>query len=106
MKQAPQCQLDGCSLAVHVDEHTGRVHDYCSRRHADLGLARGGPSAQAPCRRAEPVSTKGTAECRLEGCKELVYRDPETKVVSGLRRCCVEFVLRRKPGRMRAGALG
>lgn len=88
--QAPRCQLSGCSLTVHVDGRTGRVHNFCGRRHADLAAAGGGsPSPSggggggAAVAVAVTVPTKGKAECRLEGCRELVYRDPVTTVVSG-----------------------
>lgn len=89
--QAPRCQLSGCSLTVYVDENTGRVHNYCGRRHADLAAAAGGdspsPGGDARADADEvvvvPAPIKGKAECRLEGCHELVYRDPVTTVVSG-----------------------
>lgn len=79
------------------------MHNYCGRRHADLAAAGG----MSPSRNGDtdadvavvvPAPTKGKAACRLEGCRELVYRDPVTAVVRGperlLLRCGRVFVFR------------
>lgn len=60
------CQLDGCDRNVPDNHKTGRVHDFCSRRHADRAILIG----------AWPRDdSKGRVECKLSGCRELVYRD-------------------------------
>ncbi|CAN0059865.1 unnamed protein product [Pylaiella littoralis] len=76
--RAPQCQKDGCPLTVYVDESTGRVHNFCGRRHADEAVAIGGLSSPTS-RRGDALVTKGTAMCKVQGCHELVFRDPWTK---------------------------
>ncbi|CAM9618590.1 unnamed protein product [Ectocarpus sp. 4 AP-2014] len=37
------CQLRGCSEPVYLDSDTGRVYDFCCRRHANKAIGRGLP---------------------------------------------------------------
>ncbi|CAM9709379.1 unnamed protein product, partial [Laminaria digitata] len=67
------CALQGCPIEVDTDEVTGRVHDYCSRTHANMAGARGNLSDN---------NCKGAAVCKVEDCIALVYRDPVTGVES------------------------
>lgn len=90
-KQAPQCQKDDCPLTVYVDESTGRVHNFCGRRHADEAVAIGSLSSPTS-RRGDALVTKGTAMCKVQGCHELVFRDPWTKKVSQSELWTVAFV--------------
>lgn len=69
------CQLRGCSEPVCFDSDTGRVYDFCCRRHANKAMDRG---------EWVPSPHKGTSVCKLPGCKELVYRDSTTKTVQTL----------------------
>lgn len=66
------CALQGCLIEVDVDGATRRVHDFCSRTHANMAGARGG-SSRDDC--------LGGAVCKIEDCIALVYRDPATGVV-------------------------
>lgn len=84
LPQGSRCKLAGCSRTVYVDERTGRVHDFCGRSHANEAMANGegsSPSRGTGGGKGAPAQEQGSAECSLEGCKELVYRDPVTKVV-------------------------
>lgn len=68
-----RCQLNGCNAEVYFDEDTNRVHDFCSRRHASMAMARG----EWP-----HPGTQGSAVCQLPGCYQAVYRNPSTGEVS------------------------
>ncbi|CAM9267091.1 unnamed protein product, partial [Hapterophycus canaliculatus] len=61
------CQLHGCSEQVFFDEETGRVHDFCCRRHALMARDRG----EWP-----RPGTQGSSGCQLPGCNQWVYKDP------------------------------
>ncbi|CAN0183221.1 unnamed protein product [Ectocarpus sp. 12 AP-2014] len=80
-----RCKLAGCSRTVYIDERTGRVHEFCGISHANEAMANGersSPSRGTAAGKGATANEKGTAECSLEGCKELVYRDPVTKMDS------------------------
>lgn len=67
------CKLEGCSQQVFFDSATSRVHDFCSKRHADQARAEGtwNPSP----------GIVGAKKCKLPGCPRGVYIDPVHNVV-------------------------
>lgn len=73
--------MQGCPIEVDVDEGTGRVHDYCSRTHANMAGARGNQSRDDSRANQSRDDCLGSAVCKIEECIALVYRDPVTGVV-------------------------
>jgi hypothetical protein len=61
------CKLHGCNRQVFFEAETGRVHDFCGKKHADLARQRG-----------QWEMSNGTAVCALDGCNQLVFQDPST----------------------------
>jgi hypothetical protein len=60
-----ECNLDGCSETVYFEEETGRVHDFCSRYHADMAIE----SDQWPSsNRKRQRDGQGDDQCSLPGC--------------------------------------
>ncbi|CAM9262096.1 unnamed protein product [Scytosiphon promiscuus] len=68
------CHLGGCSNQVFICVTTNRIHDFCSKGHAEEAISKG--------QWIGGRSGGGASKCRLPGCHENVYRDPLTSLVS------------------------
>ncbi|CAM9181773.1 unnamed protein product [Discosporangium mesarthrocarpum] len=58
--------LQGCERAVHLDETSGRVHDFCCRNHAMLNIGAG---------KSSPTNSRGKRGCAMRGCSNSFFYD-------------------------------
>ena len=71
-----RCNLRGCQLPVAFDASTGRVHDFCTKDHAERAIQRG--EWQRPASRQPIPATKRlppNEQCQLAGCCRPRFRD-------------------------------
>lgn len=69
--------MGGCSLPVYFDSAKKRVHDFCSRSHADKAIADG----QWTRSTSSGNTNAGGSTCKLPGCHLGVFIDPVTSLV-------------------------
>ncbi|CAE8641545.1 unnamed protein product [Polarella glacialis] len=69
-----RCNLEGCNQTVYFDEAAGRVHDFCSKGHADEAIEDGDWQPSNKRRTANSPQQR----CSLPGCAAPRYNDQST----------------------------
>jgi hypothetical protein len=75
-----RCNLNGCQKPVAYDKNLDRVHEFCSKEHAQKAIARG--QWPTPIReQSGSTNFRPSGYCIYAGCRLPVFVDPKTQRV-------------------------